>query len=155
MLSILSSEHPSAERDLFFMKEALEEAQTAFDLGEVPIGSVVVCRNSIVARSHNQVETLVDATAHAEMLAVTMASQALGGKFLSDCTLYVTVEPCPMCMGALRWSRMGRVVFGSYDSKGGFLAYAPQLPHPKTIVEGGIMEEECADLMRRFFRMRR
>lgn len=143
------------QQDSLFMRQALEEARTAFEADEVPIGAVVVCRGQIIARSHNHVERLTDATAHAEMQAITMTSHTLGGKFLTDCTLYVTVEPCPMCMGALRWSRIGRVVFGAYDPKGGYQTFAPSLPHPKTIVQGGILEEECATLMRHFFARKR
>lgn len=138
-----------------WMRQALSEAQQAFDEGEVPIGAVVVARNRIIARAHNLVERLGDPTAHAEMLAVTSASEALGGKYLTDCTLYVTLEPCPMCMGALRWAQIGRVVYGASDSKGGFQQLAPLVPHPRTELCGGLLAEEAALLMSDFFKARR
>ncbi len=141
--------------DKQFMQRALEEARYAFERDEIPIGAVVVCNRRVIASAHNQVERLTDTTAHAEMIAITSASNYLGSKFLEDCTLYVTVEPCPMCMGAIRWSRMGRVVFGAFDPKGGYQTFAPQLPHPKTQIEGGICGAECAALMKNFFARKR
>ncbi|MDR2058461.1 MAG: nucleoside deaminase [Dysgonamonadaceae bacterium] len=138
--------------DYFFMKQALSEAQTAFDKGEIPVGAVVVCNNRIIARSHNLTETLNDVTAHAEMQAITAAANVLGGKYLVDCTLYVTIEPCPMCAGALGWSQISRLVYGAADEKRGYLKYAPQALHPQTEIIRGIMAEESAALMKSFFR---
>ena len=141
--------------DIRYMKQALQEARKAFERGEVPVGAVVVCRDRIIARSHNLTETLNDVTAHAEMQAITAAANYLGGKYLQDCTLYVTVEPCVMCAGAIAWSQMGKLVFGASDEKRGYQRYAPQALHPKTIVVQGILEEECASLMKDFFKKRR
>lgn len=141
--------------DNFYMKQALEEARRAFDRGEVPVGAVVVCRDRIIARSHNLTETLNDVTAHAEMQAITAAAETLGGKYLDKCTLYVTVEPCVMCAGAIAWSQMGRLVFGASDEKRGYRRYAPDALHPKTEVVSGILEEECASLMKDFFKGKR
>ena len=141
--------------DTFYMKQALIEAQTAFDRGEVPVGAVVVCRDRIIARAHNLTETLNDVTAHAEMQAITAAANFLGGKYLADCTLYVTVEPCVMCAGAIAWSQMGKLVFGASDEKRGYQRYAPNALHPKTIVTSGILENECTTLMTDFFRKKR
>ena len=138
-----------------YMRLALAEAQKALAEGEVPIGAVVVCKDRIIARAHNLTETLGDATAHAEMQAITMAANELGGKYLTDCTLYVTVEPCVMCAGALGWSQVPHVVYGCRDEKRGFLTYAPHALHPKAHVEGGILEEECRELMQQFFRQKR
>ena len=138
-----------------FMRLALAEAQKAFQKGEVPIGCVVVCRDRVVARAHNLTETLCDPTAHAEMQAITMATNELGGKYLTDCTLYVTVEPCIMCAGALGWAQIPHVVYGCRDEKRGFQAYAPHALHPKAQIEGGILEEECRQLMQQFFRQKR
>jgi tRNA(adenine34) deaminase len=135
----------------YFMKQALCEAEQAFQEGEVPIGAVIVSQNRIIARAHNQTETLTDVTAHAEMLAITAAANLLGGKYLTECTLYVTVEPCVMCAGALGWSQIGRVVYGASDEKRGFLNYAPAAFHPKTEVISGVMEIECSKLMKDFF----
>jgi len=137
--------------DQHYMKMALQEAKAAFDAGEVPVGAVVVCKDRIIARAHNLTETLTDVTAHAEMQAITAASSVLGGKYLNDCILYVTVEPCVMCAGAIGWSQLGRLVYGASDEKRGFTQFAPQALHPKTIVVNGVMEEECASLMKSFF----
>ena len=141
--------------DEYYMKQALEEAREAFEAGEVPVGAVVVCRGDIIARSHNLTETLTDVTAHAEMQAITAAASALGGKYLNECTLYVTVEPCVMCAGALGWSQIGRVVYGTGDEKRGFRRYAPQALHPRTEITAGILEEDCRRLMVEFFRNKR
>ena len=137
--------------DQHYMKMAIQEAKAAFDAGEVPVGAVVVCKDRIIARAHNLTETLTDVTAHAEMQAITAASSMLGGKYLNDCTLYVTVEPCVMCAGAIGWSQLGKLVYGAPDEKRGFTRFAPQALHPKTIVVKGVMEEECASLMKSFF----
>ena len=141
--------------DVLYMKQALAEAQKAYDRGEVPVGAVVVCKDRIIARSHNLTETLNDVTAHAEMQAITAAANYLGGKYLSDCTLYVTVEPCVMCAGVIAWSQLGRLVFGAADEKRGYQKFAPQSLHPKTDVVQGVMEDECARLMKEFFQRRR
>ena len=141
--------------DTFYMRQALQEARKAFDRGEVPVGAVVVSRDRIIARSHNLTETLNDVTAHAEMQCITAAANYLGGKYLADCTLYVTVEPCVMCAGAIAWSQMGRLVFGATDEKRGYQRYAPDALHPKTVVVQGILSEECAPLMKDFFKKRR
>ena len=141
--------------DTFYMKQALEEARKAFDRGEVPVGAVVVCQGRIIARSHNLTETLNDVTAHAEMQAITAAANYLGGKYLTNCALYVTVEPCVMCAGAIAWSQMGKLVFGAVDEKRGYQRYAPNALHPKTNVQQGVMADECASLMKDFFKKRR
>jgi len=143
------------EKDERYMRMALDEAKQAMAQGEIPIGAVVVCKESIVARAHNLTETLTDPTAHAEMQAITSACNELGGKYLSDCTLYVTVEPCPMCAGALGWAQISRVVYGCSDPKRGFHEYAPRALHPKTQTTGGVLEEECRLLMQDFFKNRR
>jgi len=135
----------------YFMKQALNEAVIAGEEGEVPIGAVVVCGEKIIARAHNQTEMLNDVTAHAEMLAITAASGFLGGKYLTDCTLYVTVEPCVMCAGALAWAQIACVVYGAHDEKRGFSRYAPGAMHPKTKIIDGVLEKECADLIMQFF----
>ena len=137
------------------MRMALAEARIALEKGEVPIGAVVVCKDRVIARAHNMTETLTDVTAHAEMQAVTMAANQLGGKYLTDCTLYVTVEPCVMCAGALGWAQLPRIVFGCRDEKRGYQRYAPQALHPKATITGGILEEECRLLMTEFFKERR
>ncbi len=142
-------------KDESFMQKALAEAQIALQEGEIPIGAVVVCRDRIIARAHNQTETLHDVTAHAEMLAITSASNLLGGKYLPECTLYVTVEPCVMCAGALGWSQMSRIVYGASDEKRGFSRYAPKALHPKATVTAGVLEAECAQLMKEFFKQKR
>ena len=142
-------------KDESFMQKALAEAQIALQEGEIPIGAVVVCRDRIIARAHNQTETLHDVTAHAEMLAITSASNLLGGKYLPECTLYVTVEPCVMCAGALGWSQMSRIVYGASDEKRGFSRYAPKALHPKATVTAGVLKAECAQLMKDFFKQKR
>ena len=141
--------------DSFFMREALEEAQQAFEKKEVPIGAVLVANNQIISRAHNQSEMLCDPTAHAEMIAITSACNSLGAKFLEECTLYVTLEPCPMCAGALRWSRVGKIVYGASDEKGGFLNFSPDVLHKKTKLISGIEEHKCQDLMQTFFKEKR
>ena len=137
------------------MRRAIDEAQEALRRGEIPIGCVVVCRDRIIARSHNLTEALNDVTAHAEMQAITMAANELGGKYLTDCTLYVTVEPCVMCAGAIGWAQIRRIVYGCDDEKRGYRRYAPQALHPKAEIVGGVLEEECRQLMQDFFRKRR
>lgn len=141
--------------DIYYMKQALVEAREAARRGEVPVGAVVVCKDRIIARAYNLTETLTDVTAHAEMQAITSAASALGGKYLVDCTLYVTVEPCVMCAGAIGWSQLGRLVYGAEDEKRGYHRFAPQALHPKTEVVSGVMKEECGQLMKEFFRSRR
>lgn len=138
-----------------FMAEALREARKAGEEGEIPIGAVVVSRGRIIGSGHNMTERLHDATAHAEMIAVTAATESIGAKYLADCTLYVTVEPCPMCAGALNWSQVGRIVYGAPDPRRGYSLYSPSLLHPKTEVLSGILSEECASLMLDFFREKR
>ena len=138
-----------------FMKEAIVEARKALARDEVPIGAVVVCNNRIIARGHNLTEALHDITAHAEMQAITAASGFLGGKYLIDCTLYVTVEPCVMCAGALGWSQISRIVYGAPDEKRPITRFAPMALHPKTEITSGILEAECADLMKEFFKRKR
>ena len=146
-LSIFSDEH--------YMQRALEEAKLAFEANEVPIGAVVVCRNRIIGKGHNQVERLQDATAHAEMLALTAAADYLGNKYLDECTLFVTVEPCVMCAGALHWTKVKRIVFGASEPKFGFGRYGNGLLHPKAEIVGGVMAEACREMMRKFFLDRR
>ena len=143
--------------DDYYMDQALKEAQKAFDADEVPIGSIIVMNDQIIARGHNQVETLNDATAHAEMIALTSAFGYLGGKYLPEATLYVTIEPCTMCAGALYWSKIGKVVFGASDDKHGGLSLHPEKNplHPKTEIIGGIKKEECAFLIKEFFKNKR
>ena len=141
--------------DIEYMKLALAEAQKAYDKDEVPIGAVVVCNNRVIARCHNMTETLNDVTAHAEMQAITAAADHIGGKYLNECTLYVTVEPCPMCAGALGWAQLGRLVFGAADEKRGYQKFAPNALHPKTVVQQGLLAEECASLMKSFFKKKR
>lgn len=141
--------------DTFYMKQALQEAEKAAAKGEVPVGAVVVCHDRIIGRAHNLTETLNDVTAHAEMQAITAAANALGGKYLNECTLYVTVEPCVMCAGAIAWAQTGKLVFGASDEKRGYQRFAPQTLHPKTVVVDGILADECAALMKEFFRKRR
>ena len=137
------------------MRKALAEAQQALAEGEIPIGAIVVCQDHVIARAHNLTETLHDVTAHAEMQAITSAANELGGKYLKDCTLYVTVEPCVMCAGALGWSQLSRIVYGAADEKRGYQLYAPRALHPKTTIKGGILEEECRQLMQDFFKNKR
>ena len=143
------------EKDERYMRMALQEARAVFEAGEIPVGAVVVCKNRVVARAHNLTECLGDVTAHAEMQAITSAAASLGGKYLTDCTLYVTLEPCVMCAGAIGWSQLSRVVFGAGDDKRGYRRFAPEALHPKTRVESGILADECAALMKSFFKRRR
>ena len=138
-----------------FMRKALAEAEESARAGEIPIGAIVVCKGRVISRAHNLTETLCDVTAHAEMQAITSAANTLGGKYLTDCTLYVTVEPCVMCAGAIGWAQIPRIVFGAYDDKRGFRRYAPKAMHPKAEIVGGVLEEECAKLMTAFFAERR
>jgi len=141
--------------DEYYMGEALKEARKAFEAGEVPVGAVVVCHNTIIARAHNLTERLNDVTAHAEMQAITAASEYLGGKYLKDCTLYVTIEPCVMCAGALQWAQIGKIVCGALDEKRGFTRHDINILHPKTLWHSGVREGDCASLMVDFFRMKR
>ncbi len=143
------------DENVKYMREALREAGYAAQEEEVPIGAVVVCRGRIIGKGHNMTERLGDPTAHAEMIAITAATEAMGGKYLNDCTLYVTVEPCPMCAGALAWSQIGKVVYGAADPKRGFSLFSPSLMHPKTVVVGGVLAEECSSLVSEFFKGRR
>jgi len=147
MLSVFSDEH--------FMKEAFKEAQKAFDEDEVPVGAVIVCDNRIIARAHNMTERLTDVTAHAEMLAFTSATDFLGGKYLNECTLYVTLEPCVMCAGASYWTQLKKVVYAAKDEKRGFAKHQENLLHPKTTIVTGILEQECSDLLVNFFKKKR
>ncbi|HLP04389.1 MAG TPA: nucleoside deaminase [Paludibacter sp.] len=142
-------------RDEAFMKQALDEARKAFERDEVPVGAVIVCKGRIIARGQNLTETLTDITAHAEMQAITAASQLLGGKYLTGCTLYVTVEPCVMCAGALGWSQISRIIYGASDEKRGYRRFAPLALHPKTEVVSGVLEEDCGRLMKEFFKSKR
>ena len=137
------------------MRKALAEAEAARAAGEIPIGAVIVCGDRIIARAHNMTETLIDVTAHAEMQAITMAANQLGGKYLPQCTLYVTVEPCTMCAGAIGWAQIGRLVYGADDEKRGFQRFAPNALHPKCSVTRGVLEEECRTLMQQFFQEKR
>lgn len=141
--------------DTYFMKQALIEAGKAAERGEVPVGAVVVCKERIIARAHNLTETLNDVTAHAEMQAITAAANTLGGKYLTDCTLYVTLEPCTMCAGAIGWAQVSRLVYGADDDKRGYHLFAPNALHPKATVTKGIKEEECKALMQDFFENKR
>ena len=143
------------KKDEEYMRRALMEAQAAFDEDEIPIGAVIVCRDRIISRAHNLTEMLTDVTAHAEMQAITSGANMLGGKYLKDCTLYVTVEPCVMCAGALGWSQISRVVYGAGDEKRGYTKYAPHALHPKTQVTSGVLEDECRALMQQFFARKR
>lgn len=141
--------------DTYFMKQALVEARAAAADGEVPVGAVIVCNNQIIARAHNQTERLNDPTAHAEMLAITAAVGVLGAKYLAGCSLYVTVEPCVMCAGAIGWAQVSTIVYGATDEKRGFRQYAPKALHPKAVIREGVMEAECAAEMQAFFKSRR
>jgi tRNA(adenine34) deaminase len=141
--------------DEYFMKEALKEAQKAFDEDEIPVGAVVVCNKQIIARAHNMSEKLNDATAHAEMLAITAAENFIGNKYLKDCTLYVSLEPCVMCAGAMFWTQLGRLVFGANDERHGYKKAGSKLLHPKTEMEGGLLAEESSKLMKLFFSKKR
>ena len=142
-------------KDERYMRMALQEAKVAFEAGEIPVGAVVVCKDRVVARAHNLTERLGDVTAHAEMQAITAAAATLGGKYLTDCTLYVTLEPCVMCAGAIGWSQLPRLIFGAGDDKRGYRRFAPDALHPKTEVESGVLADECAALMKDFFSKRR
>ena len=146
--------NPSPD-DLRYMQLALSEAQKAFAMGEVPVGCVIVADGQVVGRGHNLTETLADVTAHAEIQAITAAANTLGGKYLSQCTLYVTVEPCVMCAGAIGWAQIKRVVYGASDEKRGFTIYAPRALHPKCTVSSGVLETECRELMQSFFAQKR
>lgn len=141
--------------DTYFMNEALKEAQKAYEADEVPVGAVIVANNRIIARAHNLTERLNDVTAHAEMQVITAAANAIGGKYLTDCTLYVTLEPCPMCAGALHWTHISRIVYGAGDLKRGFTGISSTLLHPKTVVAQGILEQECGNLLKNFFLSKR
>lgn len=141
--------------DQYFMQQALVEAKKAFERDEVPVGAIIVCDNKIIARAHNLTETLVDVTAHAEMQAITVAANVLGGKYLTDCTLYVTLEPCAMCAGAIGWAQFGRIVYGASDDKRGYHTYSTDVLHPKTEVVRGILADECSSLMKEFFQSKR
>lgn len=150
-----SSASQQQKTDEQWMRRAIAEAEAAFRDGEIPVGAVVVANNRLIASAHNLTETLTDVTAHAEMQAITMAANTLGGKYLTGCTLYVTVEPCTMCAGAIGWAQVERVVYGASDEKRGFMKYAPAALHPRTTVTKGVMEEECRTLMQDFFKERR
>ena len=143
------------KNDEFYMQRALDEARLAYKEGEIPIGAAVVCKDRIIARAHNLTETLCDVTAHAEMQAITSAANLLGGKYLTECTLYVTVEPCVMCAGAIGWAQIPRIVYGCLDEKRGYHEYAPHAMHPKATITGGILENECRQLMLDFFQSKR
>ncbi len=147
MLSVQSDDH--------FMKQALLEAQKAYDKDEVPVGAVIVQGGQIIARAHNQTEMLTDVTAHAEILAITAASDYMGSKYLPKCTLYVTLEPCNMCAGAVFWSQIGRIVYGAGDDQRGFMRYGREMLHPKTRIEYGVLNEECSEIMKQFFAQKR
>lgn len=138
-----------------YMREALREAQAASEEDEVPVGAVVVCRGRIIARGHNMTERLHDSTAHAEMIALTAATEAIGGKYLNDCTLYVTVEPCPMCAAALCWAQLGGLVYGAADPKRGFSLFSPSLLHPRTVTVSGVLSGECSELVSSYFKAKR
>lgn len=138
--------------DDYFMKKAIEEAKLAAEKGEVPVGAVIVCNHTIIAKAHNEVEGLSDITAHAEILAITAASNYLGSKYLEECTMYVTLEPCPMCAGAIHWARIGKLVYGAADDKRGFMNYGKEMLHKKTKLEYGVRNEECTHLIKNFFK---
>ena len=151
----MTQQEEQQQRDEFFMRKALNEAEEAFRHGEIPIGAVIVCKGKVIARAHNLTETLNDVTAHAEMQAITAAANLLGGKYLQGCTLYVTVEPCVMCAGAIGWSQLSRIVYGAPDDKRGYRELAPRAFHPRSTTTSGILEEECRTLMQKFFKERR
>jgi len=144
--------HLCAMTDEQYMQEALKEARLAGEEGEIPIGAVVVCKGRIIGKGHNMTEKLSDPTAHAEMIAITASTEALGGKYLTDCCLYVTVEPCPMCAAALNWAQIGRIVWGADDPKRGFTLYSPSLLHPKTQTVSGVLSEDCSSIVSDFFK---
>lgn len=143
------------DKDEQFMRKALHEAEKAAEEGEIPIGAVIACNDRIISRAHNLTEKLHDVTAHAEMQAITAAADLLGGKYLSDCTLYVTIEPCVMCAGAIGWAQIGRIVYGASDEKRGYQLYAPRALHPKAVVTRGVLEAECRQMMQDFFKQKR
>lgn len=151
----ICTKRDNMELDERFMREALKEAEAAGKEDEVPVGAVIVAKGRVIARGHNMTEALHDPTAHAEMIALTAATEAMGGKYLNDCTLYVTVEPCPMCAAAHAWAQVGRIVFGASDPKRGYSLYSPSLLHPKTEVTSGILTDECSSLMKDYFRKKR
>lgn len=155
MTFVLINETNVNNSHAFFMRQALDEAQQALQRDEVPVGAVIVCNDRIIARGHNLTETLTDVTAHAEMQAITAAANFLGGKYLTGCTLYVTVEPCVMCAGALGWSQISRIVYGAADEKRGFTRFAPDALHPRTEVISGVLEADCSELMKEFFKKKR
>ncbi len=141
--------------DEYFMRQALKEAQEAAHKDEIPVGAIVVCNNQIISRAHNLTETLNDVTAHAEMLAITSASEYLGGKYLNECTLYVTLEPCAMCAGALAWSQIGKIIYGAKDDKRGFSKHTPIIKHQRTEIKHNILEDECSEVIKNFFKTKR
>ena len=143
------------KKDERYMRMALDEAHQAYEAGEIPIGAVIVCKDRVISRAHNLTETLCDVTAHAEMQAITAAANTLGGKYLTECTLYVTVEPCAMCAGAIGWAQIPRIVYGASDEKRGYHDLAPRAMHPKATVTSGVLEEDCRQLMRQFFKNKR
>ncbi len=143
------------KNDETYMKMALQEAEAAAEEDEVPVGAVIVCNGKVIARAHNLTETLNDVTAHAEMQAVTMATNYLGGKYLDKCSIYVTVEPCPMCAAALAWAQIGELIYGTPDKKRGYSLFSPSLLHPKTVIRGGVLETECAEIISKFFKEKR
>ncbi len=149
------NDNKPVSEDERYMREALKEAQAAFEEDEVPIGAVVVWNGRVIARGHNMTERLHDPSAHAEMIALTAATEAMGGKYLDECSLYVTVEPCPMCAGAMNWAQVGKVVYGAADPKRGFSKFTPSLLHPKTEVVSGVLAEECGEIVSEFFRNKR
>ena len=149
----MTSNHSA--NDIRYMQMALAEAQKAYDMGEIPVGCIIVADNQIIGRGHNLTETLQDVTAHAEIQAITAAASTLGGKYLTQCTLYVTLEPCVMCAGAIGWAQIRRVVYGATDDKRGFTRFAPQALHPKCTISAGVMEEKCKQLVQTFFRNKR
>ena len=151
----MTEEEQQRQEDERYMQKALAEAQAAAGEGEIPVGALIVCRGQILARAHNLTETLHDVTAHAEMQAITSAANALGGKYLEGCTLYVTVEPCPMCAGAIGWAHISRLVYGAPDPKRGFRLLAPNVLHPRCKVSEGVLADDCKDLMQKFFKDRR
>ena len=155
MRYISFDEEPSISPDEFYMNEAVREAKIALEEDEIPIGAIVVCRGKIIGRGHNLTERLTDVSAHAEMQALTAAANAIGGKYLPECTLYVTLEPCVMCAGASYWFQLSRIVFGAYDTRMGFGRLNQKITHPKTLITGGIQENECAELIKGFFRSKR
>jgi tRNA(adenine34) deaminase len=141
--------------DEYYMRKALQEAEKAAEQGEIPIGAVIVCQQQIIARAHNQTERLKDVTAHAEIVAITAAAEYLGAKYLTDCTMYVTIEPCTMCAGALAWAQVGKIVYGAAEDKRGFMRFGREMLHPKTQLAYGVLHDECAALMSNFFKTKR